>query len=274
MEYKMFKTETLQDQVKTIKKLANKPFVLKEPEKMSQSELIDYALKLLFNRMVKSKKVLLLLINKKHFYEAFLVSGFILETCSVFSYIKDSKPNIKNKRGLKYACKCIVSGLLELLETETLLDGLGHNTENTNDGFNNRLEVLKNFGDCIIDRQNKKLYSEKSNSEIIAILKNKSISKEIKKQILKSYYKKHIVSHYINGFDANFQKILDKSKITIKENTSIFPTVYAQYCSFKHVNLFNNALDGVIASGQFIYPMIWVFAYLEKFKLDPIGYKE
>ncbi len=174
----------------------------------------------LYTRICEANKSFIVLLDNQQYYDAFLIAGHTLETCSILSYINDCNSEAKCLEHYnKYLAKSAFGRLHAILEI---------NNDLKNDFSWNAYMVMQKIfypvGATII-RDNKN--QEEKHREAIEKLKNRIGSNKDKIRILNKFYAPMPISQYIFAFAKNMGNIDD----------GLFKQYYNKYCSYKHSNM-------------------------------------
>ena len=105
-------------EMKTLKDLVIiKAFVPEKiPNFVGTESVFDFVVWNLYDRIANGLKSFDLLCDNRRFYDAFLVAGNVLETCAVFSYIKDKQTEKERLEHLnKYLARSAAGQLIKTL---------------------------------------------------------------------------------------------------------------------------------------------------------------
>ena len=138
-------------EMKTLKDLVIiKAFVPEKiPNFVGTEPIFDFVIWNLYDRIANGLKSFDLLCDNRRFYDAFLVAGNVLETCAVFSYIKDKKTEKERLKNLnKYLAR---SAAGQLIKTLSWSDDLSK--EVVCKAYESELKLFAPVGDYIIKKQ-------------------------------------------------------------------------------------------------------------------------
>lgn len=221
--------------------------------KFEDNEGIRYIIWNLYNRGCEATKSFVILLGNQRYYDAFIIAGHALETCSILSYIKDNDSEAAQFENYnKYMAQSAVDRLIAILEMDSNLE---------KDYVQNAYEiVLKIFcsaeGAVFKYSQN----DEEKHKEIIDGMKSLDEINIGKIKSVKNFYKLPRVKDYIIAFSKKIGNIKDKE---------IF-MYYTKYCNYKHSNMLApGALAGDIDAEEidwFIELVQNIVQYLEKLK--------
>ncbi|MDD5021623.1 MAG: DUF5677 domain-containing protein [Endomicrobiaceae bacterium] len=208
----------------------------------------------LYNRVCEAVKSFVILLDNQRYYDAFIIAGHALETCSILSYIKDNDTEAaKLENYNKYIAQSSVARLIAILEMDSNLE---------KDYARNAYEIVLQIF-CSVENT---VFKYTQNTEE----KHKEIIEEIKSldeisigtiKSVKNFYKLPRIRDYITAFSKKMGNINDKE---------IF-MYYTKYCDYKHSNML---APGVLAGDIDAEEIDWfielvqnIVQYLEKSKI-------
>ncbi len=241
---------TIDNKIKIIRDF--KP--LPQPQFDGNEHAIRYITWNIYNRVCEAIKSFVILLDNYRYYDAFIIAGHALETCSILSYIKDNDTEaVKLANYNRYIARATVDRLSAILEMDSNLE---------KDYARNAYEiVLKIFSsvECTVFKYVQNV--EEKHKEIIEEIKSLDEINIEKIKSFKKNYKLPRVKDYIIAFSKNIGNVNDKE---------IF-MYYTKYCNYKHSNMLApGALAGDIDAEEidwFIGLVQNIVQYLEKSKL-------
>lgn len=240
---------TIDDKVKIIRDF----IPIAEPQFDGNEHAMRYVLWNLYIRVCDAMKSFVVLLDNQRYYDAFLIAGHALETCSVLSYINDNDTEAAQLENYnKYLARSAVGRLYAILEMEPNLE--------RNSAWNAYVVMLKMFypvGATIIrDNQN----AEVKHKEISEKLKFRAGANVEKIKLLRNSYAPPRITEYIIAFSDNMDNV-DEGQ---------FKRYYTKYCNYKHSNMLApGALSGDIGEEEidwFINLVLGMIVYLKKTK--------
>ncbi len=227
-----------------------------QPQFNGDEHAMPYVIWNLYNRVCDAMKSFIVLLDNKRYYDAFIIAGHALETCSVLSYIKDNKTKEAQLENYnKYLALSALSRLLALLEMSENLE--------KDVSWNAYVCVLKIFyleGQSIVKASKN---AKEKHEEVIKKI-NFRLGANIEKiNLLRNSYKSPSIQSFITAFSNNMGNI-DEGE---------FDLYYTKYCNYKHSNMLAPcALAGDIDLDEidwFLNLMLGIIMYLDKSKLAP-----
>lgn len=239
-------------------------FVSVEMPDFNDNEVVKYNIYNLYKRIYDDSRSFLTLLDNKHYYEAFIIAGYMLETCAVLSYIKDQTPEKQIINHNKYFAKSALGRLLAILE----MDKSDLAKESARNSYVMVLRLFYPVGASIIkdDKSNNKTPAER-HEEIANRIKFLSGSNAEKIKILRDSYKRPDPEGYVKAFSNKLENI----------DGGDFAHSYMKYCDFKHSNILSPGFvseDIEHIHDWSIDLVFMVLSYLQIFGLEPYGHKE
>ena len=235
-----------------------------KPEKMpvfsGTEPMVDYIKWNLYDRISEGCKSFVTLCENELFYDAFLVAGNLLETCSILSYIKDNNSEQQTQKKLnKYLARSSAGQLISNLQMENDLS-----KESAWMSYEALLRIFYPVGANII--KTKKNESAKTKHEaIIDKLKYRLGPNTEKIKLISDNYNRPDPEGYIKAFSKHLQKLDD----------DMFRFMYNKYCAFKHVNFLSPGTMKENMSDEttqwFIDTVAIIVVYLQRYQLEPIN---
>ncbi|AKL98136.1 DUF5677 domain-containing protein [Endomicrobium proavitum] len=224
-----------------------------QPQFNNNEHAIRYIIWNLYNRVCEALESFLVLLDNQRYYDAFIIAGHALETCSVLSYIKDNDAEaVQLEKYNRYIAGSAVGRLIAILE-------MGSNLEQDST-WNAYVAVLKIFypvGASIIKVTND---VEEKHKEVGEKIKFRIGANAEKIKLLRDSYKIPRITGYIAAFSKNMDNIDDGE----------FFRYYTKYCNYKHSNMLApGALAGDIDAEEidyFLDLVLGIILYLKKFK--------
>jgi hypothetical protein len=210
----------------------------------------------LYNRVCDAIKSFVILLNNQRYYDAFIIAGHALETCSVLSYIKDHDTEAaQTERYNKYMAHSALGRLIAILEMSVSLEG-----NCARDAYAVMLKIFHPVGASVIkDTKNIK----EKHKEAIEKLNSREGSNIEKVKLLRKYYDFSHIREYLITFSDNLGNI----------DNGAFDLYYTKYCNYKHSNMLApGALAGDLDSEEidwFLNLVLGLIMYLDKSKLAP-----
>ena len=248
--------------METLKDLAIiKAFVPEKiPKFVGTEPIFDFVIWNLYDRTANGLKSFDLLCDNRRFYDAFLVAGNVLETCAVFSYIKDKKTEKERLKNLnKYLAR---SAAGQLIKTLSWSDDLSK--EVVWKAYESELKLFAPVGDCIIKKQKNGKTDKEVHRGILDKLKYPEGSNADKKALIYSNYERPDPQGYVRAFSKTFDRL----------DNGNFELMYDKYCDFKHVNIMSNGVAAETMEEDVIDWAIEIMAavvlYLQRYGLKPM----
>lgn len=208
----------------------------------------------LYNRVCEAIKSFVILLDNHRYYDAFIIAGHALETCSVLSYIKDTDTEAAQFANYnKYLAQSAVDRLIAIIEMDSNLE---------KDYARNAYEIVLQIF-CSVENTVFKYTqnTEEKHKEIIEKIKSLDEISIRKIKSVKKIYKLPRVKDYIIAFSKKMENINDKE---------IF-MYYTKYCNYKHSNML---APGVLAGDIDAEEIDWfielvqnIVQYLQKSKI-------
>lgn len=206
----------------------------------------------LYKRACQAIKSFVLLIDNRQYYDAFIIAGYMLETCAILSYINDNNDKLKRHENYdKYLARSVVGRLIANLElTEDL------SSDNSWDAYEQMLKIFYPIGTTILKKG-----SNKKHEDIIDEIKFRTGKNEEKIRLLKKHYDPPRIDEYIKAFSDNLGNIDDGQ----------FSFYYTKYCNYKHSNvLASDMLSDDFDENEvdwFLFLVLGMIMYLQKIQL-------
>lgn len=209
----------------------------------------------LYGRVCEGIKSFLLLYDHERFYEAFIIAGYVLETCAMLSYVKDEKTEETQKENYKkYIARA--SARMLIINLEASSDNLEKDIEWA--VYSNLLKIFYPVGASIIKNSDN---PKEKHEEIIKKINYRFGTTKEKIKLINNSYKLTNVQEYIKTFIANMDGVG-------KERFSRF---YSKYCNYKHSNILD-CIEGQFKDFQIegvVYVLVLIVTYLNVAKLEP-----
>ena len=235
-----------------------------KPEKMpifyGNEPMVDFIKWNLYDIIVDGTKSFVILCEKHLFYDAFLVAGNLLETCSILSYIKDNKSEQQTQKNLdKYLARTAAGQIISNLQMEKDLSKASAWLS-----YETLLKLFYPVGDKIIKTSKSESAKEK-HEQIMNKLKYQAGLNTDKIQLIEKNYEHPDPAGYVRAF----------SKRTKNLDNDMFRFMYDKYCAFKHVNFLSLGTMKESLNEDtimwFIDTVAIIVMYLERYQLEPIN---
>ena len=241
--------------------IGNKIKIIREFKPMPQPQFngneheMRYIIWNLYNRVCEAVKSFVVLFDNQRYYDAFIIAGHVLETCSVLSYIKDNDTEAAKLANYnKYKAQSSGGRLKAILE----MDSSNLEKDCAWNAYELVLKIFYPVGAIVIkDTKN----AEEKHKEVIEKIKlRKGVNTE-KIKLLKNSYMLSNTRAYITAFSNNMGNIDDGQ----------YFMYYTKYCNYKHSNMLSpGALAGDIDAEEiywFIELVQNIVLYLQKSKI-------
>lgn len=215
----------------------------------------------LFIRLHEARLSFILLVENEKFYEAAIISGHILETLGILSFIKDSdNPNYNSKI---YYASSLVSEIKYFLKFKDNIDSTkGLNL--INNRLSESLNLFKQTSDIIFNNKNKE---RKTYNKSITTLLSANTKTKTKIGELDNFYRPKSPDNYIKDFIKKYAEVFPDNK----KDLNMICRLYIRYCASKHSNHFfcelsdNKKMFPKESVINGIFTVHLVFTYLKKF---------
>lgn len=194
---------------------------LPQPQFDGNENAMRYIIWNLYNRVCETVKSFEILLDNQRYYDAFIIAGHALETCSVLSYIKDTDSEaVQIVNYDKYMAQSSVARLIAILE----MDSSNLEKDCAWNAYVSLLKIFYPVGTTVIkNTQN----AEEKHKEIIEQIRFRNGTNAEKIKLLKNSYKLQRITDYISIFSNNMDNIDDGE----------FHRYYIKYCNHKHSNM-------------------------------------
>lgn len=235
-----------------------------KPEKMpifyGNEPMVDFIKWNLYDRIVDGTKSFVILCEKHLFYDAFLVAGNLLETCSTLSYIKDNKSEQQTLKNLdKYMARSSAGQIISNLQLETDLS-----KDIAWQSYVSLLKIFYPVGDKIV-KTNKGESAKDKHEQIINKLNYRLGLNTDKIKLIEDNYKRPDPAGYVKAFSKRVKNL----------DNDMFRFMYDKYCAFKHVNFLSLGTMKESLNEDtimwFIDTVAIIVMYLERYQLEPIN---
>ncbi len=175
----------------------------KIPEFAGTEPIGDFVKWNLYDRVASGLKSFVLLCDNRRFYDAFLVAGNVLETCAVFSYIKDKQTENERLKNLnKYLARSAAGQLIKLLSwDDNLKRDISWNS------YVAELNIFVSVGASIIKEMKNGKTDAENHQEILDKLKCREGNNTDKKKLINSNYERPDPQGYVRAFSKTFYKL-------------------------------------------------------------------
>jgi hypothetical protein len=212
-----------------------------------------YNVWLLYSRVCESIKSFLVLVENVRYYDAFLIAGHALETCSVLSYIKDNESEQKQRDNYnKYFARSAVGRLLAILD----MDKTNLAMESAQNAYIALLKILYPVGASIIKK-------DKNYEDIIKSINIRGGTNAEKLKLLRDSFTRPDPDGYVASFSNRIGNFDDGQ----------FAMYYTKYCNYKHSNMLTSGADSADIDNDeidwFLNLVLGIIMYLDKSKLAP-----
>lgn len=228
------------------------------PQFDDAEEIYKFIVWNLYDRVCEAIKSIILLCKNKRYFDAFLIAGHALETCSILSYIKDNPTEELRKQNYKkYSAKCEAGVLIFLLSLDSDLV-----KESSWNAYAASLKIFYPYGETIIRKEkNEKISAKEKHESVIKILNNRSGLNVEKIKLIKENYLHPDPGGYIKSFSKRLDNV----------DGGLFEHFYGKYCAFKHGNLFSVGAVAENMNDDIVHLMLDIVCgmtiYLDKCKL-------
>ena len=217
----------------------------------------------LYDRVCEAIKSFLTLVDNKHIYDAFIITGHALETCAALSYIKDNKTEAEQKENYnKYLARAAAGILIEDLKTSQNLE-----QDSTWNAYASMLKMFYPVGATIIKDDKNPI---EKHEEVIKKINYRLGTNAEKIKLLERNYTPPRPEEYIDLFSKTMDSV-DEER---------FIAFYIKFCNYKHSNVLA-CLEGTIYEFQFercLDVMLGIRIYLDESsdgkKLIPYLFKQ
>lgn len=207
-------------------------------------------------RREEALSTFLLLYRKKRFFDASLLSGYLLELSARIDYIENGDSKIINT---EIACAAISELAILFL--------MDHPEEqNWEKAILEHIIALEKFGEFVIKKEKNKTEQE-SNLKVINILKDSSITNLKKYDVLKRNYRLLSIDKIVENYVSKAGEFINKVSKRAQEwpdAVKILRTAYNQYCICKHSNIKSFDLDDEFLKETTLYFVLCIRSFEKK----------
>lgn len=228
------------------------------PQFDGTEEIYKFIVWNLYDRVCEAIKSVIVLCENQSFFDAFLIAGHALETCSILSYIKDNPTEESRKLNYeKYSARCEAGVLIFILSLDSNLI-----KESSWNAYASALKIFYSYGETIIRKEKKETISSKEKHDSVIKILNNRLGLNVEKiKIIKENYIQPDPGGYIKSFSKRLNDIDD----------GLFNHFYGKYCAFKHGNLFSVGAVAENMNDDIVHLMLDIIygitIYLDKCKL-------
>ncbi len=216
----------------------------------------------LYNRIRNAISSFIVLFENERYFDAFIIAGHMLETCAVFSYIKDgATAEIRREKYNRFVASSAMERLITHLKTgKDLYDDMNWRM------FVCLLKIFYPVGAFIIENKKENQDEKSVHEECISRINCRLGKNEEKIKLIKKYYKPVRINEYMTEFSLNVGKFDDGE----------FEKYYTKYCNFKHSNILNFGISFEDIDGSFsnevandvLFLILGIVMYLQRSEVD------